>query len=101
MESLHLGGKKKRFYKFNKSTNTCLQREVSGVGGGGGVVLTYLFSLEEAGAEWLGGRRMCPSPPPMARVMAGTGRSQLPATRMGSVGAAALGTAAGDHSKGG
>lgn len=47
------------------------------MGFGGFVVLTYLFSLEEAGAETLGGMGTCPSPPVMARVRAGTGRSQL------------------------
>ena len=40
-------------------------------------VLSYLFSLEEAGAGWSGGMGTCPSPQPMT---AGSGRSQLPGT---------------------
>lgn len=39
--------------------------------GGEGVIVIYLFSLEEAGAEWLGGMGMCPSAPLMACVTAG------------------------------
>lgn len=91
--------KKNRFYKCSNSTSTWLHREVSG-DDENFVVLPFLLSLEEAGAEGLGTQRGSVCAPLVAHVMPGTDRSHLPGTCLGSEGLAALGDTAGPHRKG-